>query len=122
MMTLGVLLVAGGIAAVHSGPRPVPPSPVAVAAVHWQQAADSCVGIVTARSALTHPVVLELTVTDTAGDVEVTPEESFNRIAPGQSLAFTLYETACRAIAGWRLGEQLRRLPDPVSPPSQMEY
>ena len=122
MITLVVLLVDGGIAAARSRPHPSPPLPVVVAAVHWRQFADSCVGIVTTRSALTRPVVLELVVTNTAGGIELTPEESFDRITSGQSLAFTLYETACLAITGWRLEEQSRRLPDPVPPPSQIEY
>jgi hypothetical protein len=122
MITLGVLLLAGGIAAARSRPHSPPPPPVAVAAVHWRQFADSCVGIVTTRSALARPVTLELVVTNTAGGVELTPEESFDRITSGQSLTFTLYETACRAVAGWRLVEQSLHLPDPVPPPSQMEY
>src|ERR1051326_9204043 len=92
LVTVTTLLVAyGGVAIATVLQRP-PRSPVTLTLLRWQQFADSCVGTFVARSAVTHPIALELTVTDRKGSTEITPEERVGQVEVGHTVHFTAYE------------------------------
>ncbi len=110
-MVTALLVAYGGVAIATVFQRP-PRSPVTLTLLRWQQFTDSCVGIFVARSAVTHPIALELTVTNRKGSTEITPEERVGQVEVGHTVHFTVYETPCREIGSWRVREQSHDLRD----------